>query len=142
MSNLHKAIREAINGSNKWDEFVDYVWGITLDGIADSEVGSTDELGWFGLVKFDIQTEKNKLIDFGFPNVIGAIISQDSQGFKHMEVFDNENEMNDNWSEIENSYSKFDSKDEDEFVDDSDDIGLSDDDDRGIGPDKYPDYGK
>ena len=62
----------------------------------DYDIGSSDELGWYG--RFD-GTVKNV--------PILAIVSEDSQGFVDVEYFNDTGSLNSAWKEIEKAYAEF-----------------------------------
>lgn len=63
----------------------------------DDEIGSSDELGWFGRFSGKIKGR----------GPFHIIVSEDSNGFVHAEFFDSEKELNDAWAEIESEYEKY-----------------------------------
>jgi hypothetical protein len=58
------------------------------------EVGSVDELGWFGLVRHE-----------GRPG--GIVLHQDEQGFRHVWETDSQRELEDRWAGIGGEYEGF-----------------------------------
>ena len=59
----------------------------------DEQIGSVDELGWFGLVRHD-----------GHPG--GLVLSQDEQGFRHIWETDSEAELEQRWAAIGGQYGR------------------------------------
>lgn len=60
----------------------------------EEEVGSVDELGWFGLVRHE-----------GRPG--GLVLCQDEQGFRHVFEIDSDQELQQRWSTISGEYERF-----------------------------------
>lgn len=58
------------------------------------EVGSVDELGWFGLVRHG-----------GRPG--GMVLHQDEQGFRHVWETDSQRELEDRWADVNHRYEGF-----------------------------------
>ena len=59
----------------------------------DDEIGSVDELGWFG--RFDGKLKGAQ---------VRAIVCEDNQGFVDVEYFDTTEALDRKWSDIENAY--------------------------------------
>jgi hypothetical protein len=69
-----------------------------LDGGTVDEIGSVDELGWYGLVERDGRW---------------YIVEEDNYGFFDAEEFGSESEARARWREIEKAYEEFDSGEDD-----------------------------
>lgn len=61
---------------------------------SEEEVGSVDELGWFGLVRHD-----------GRPG--GLVLSKDEQGFRYVWETDSSAELDERWMAVNEEYSRF-----------------------------------
>ncbi len=61
---------------------------------ADEEVGSVDELGWYGLVKHDARPG-------------GLILLQDEQGFRHVREAETDDALTQSWDAIRHEYERF-----------------------------------
>jgi hypothetical protein len=86
-----------------------YLYAVSLEGGADEEAGDVSESGrWYGLMRGSFKPTPKEIEYFELDrdevirlrHATGAIISQDDQGFLDSEIFDNESEMEDAWSEI------------------------------------------
>lgn len=64
---------------------------------ADKEIGSVDELGWFGNFSGKIKGR----------GPFHIIVSEDNQGFVYDEFFDTKEKMLKRWNKIEHAYEKF-----------------------------------
>jgi hypothetical protein len=69
------------------------LYEIVLNGGAVDEIGSVDELGWYGLVEY-----KGRWY----------IVSEDAQGFFDADEFDSEREARKQWEEIVEAYDRYD----------------------------------
>ena len=88
--------------SNSLEEFLYHQAGTG----ADEEIGSVDELGWFGLLTF----KDDPLIvanDGKREKFVAAIISEDSQGFVDHETYKTMREARAKWEGINRKYSRF-----------------------------------
>lgn len=90
-------------GPGKFDTILDsFVYHYSLDG-CDEEAGSVLENGmWYGLIQGTMRfTEpltpaERRLID----STIGVIVSENDQGFFHVEYFDSEDDLDKAWAEV------------------------------------------
>lgn len=73
--------------ANTWaeDQVIEEAWEAAGNGYLDDQIGSVDEMGWYGR--------------YG-----AVIIWQDSQGFKDAAVYDTEDEALEAWSTVEEDY--------------------------------------
>jgi hypothetical protein len=78
------------------------LYDMTLEGGANEEIGSVQELGWYGL-----------LIDTGVQGVPHAIVNEDSDGFFTYQEFQTEDAARRRWSRIESMYDEYDDADDD-----------------------------
>lgn len=62
----------------------------SLEGGADDDIGSVDELGWFGL----FEEEK-------------AILSEDGQGFVYLNEYGDQEALDKAWNEIIDQYNQY-----------------------------------
>jgi len=107
-------------GPGKFTNVVDqYVWGLTGDG-ADVEAGDSQDFGWYGLVKLtdeDVERvvgmaaeAKDVLTDDEIDLLNeseGVIVSENDQGFVHVEYFDDAADLEDAWNEVEAAAEEF-----------------------------------
>lgn len=95
-------------GPGKFDLMIDaYIWDLSLDGYCDEEAGSISETGiWYGRINAGIQDfadsdllnqdERDYLRSF-----VGAIVSEDSHGFVHVEYYASAGALRAAWREVE-----------------------------------------
>ena len=88
---------------NENEALAEKLYEFTLDGQCDREIGSVDELGWYGV-----------LIDEHFKAY--WIVDEDSNGFFSYTQYDTLFQLNKAWVEIEAMYEAFDSEDLDEIM--------------------------
>jgi hypothetical protein len=102
-------------GPGKFDTLIDsYAYDVTMDGV-DEEAGDVSEHGvWYGLIRLDKQTrdhirdqveglltdEESELLD----ESAAIIFSENEQGFVTAEWFDNKQEAEDEWADIEEEF--------------------------------------
>ena len=116
-------------GPGKFDDSIDeWVYEQSMDG-CDEEAGSVDEGGWYGLLLFD---EKVTVDDeYSKWSFIAAIICEDSQGFIHVDYFDDEDKANEAWAAVELIMAGMDEGEDDEDPDPDDDESSENPDDGG-----------
>ena len=83
---------------NADEELAERLYDATLEGMCDEEIGSSQELGWFG-----------RFIDR--PGPFYYILSEDSNGFFDYNQYDTLPELNKDWEEIEAMYEAFEPED-------------------------------
>jgi hypothetical protein len=99
-------------GPGKFSTVLDsYVYGVSLDGGTDDELGSVSENGhWYGLMRHghSIFKDHDPLLETltesegeYLKSCAGAILSEDSQGFVYVEYFATMAELDAKWAEIE-----------------------------------------
>lgn len=121
--------------SGKFNSKVDeYLYSFSLEERLNDEIGSVDEIGWFG----KINVKENAIIpspeeikefclsskDVKFLNAIktGCIVEEDSNGFVHIDFFDEFNLLDETWNEIVKMYNNFyDDLETEEILEDQDD---------------------
>lgn len=102
-------------GPGKFDTMLDSFL-YTLD--PDDEIGDSQELGWFGIyrglevheVAAAAGLDKEKLTSAErefIEGSVGAIAGEDNQGFVSVDYFEDEEEMESRWDEIEAEYEEF-----------------------------------
>lgn len=108
-------------GPGKFDTILDsYVYALTLEGYGDDNLGDAQDFGFFewlglGLPGVDriseIAEEKDDVLtDEEYDlvkNSAGAILSEDSQGFVHVDYFEHLDELKEAWEELEDEYDEF-----------------------------------
>ena len=77
------------------EEMIEEAWEAAGNGYLDDQIGSVDELGWFGL--------------YG-----SVILYQDSQGFRYSKVYSDRDEMDERWNDITEQYEMYYEDSEDE----------------------------
>ncbi len=81
------------------DSILDGLWAITLDGFHDAECGSVQENGyWYGLLRFSTDAD-----ELGLPGMAGAIVEEDSYGFKGYSAYETTEELDSAWADCEAS---------------------------------------
>ena len=70
------------------EELEESVWQYAGDGFLDDQLGDVEGFGWFGRYR-------------------GAILTQDSQGFKYVEFCYYESDAIEKWEEIEREYQEY-----------------------------------
>lgn len=91
---------DCIADAEKRERFTDdAMWEVSMDGGCD-EIGSVDELGWYGRIDFDDAEQA----DSGFA---GCILSQDSNGFKNCDWHDSREALDATWADIEAEYEAY-----------------------------------
>jgi len=75
----------------------EYLYDLVGEGGQDEEIGSVDELGWYGL-----------FTDTGLKCAPHAILREDSQGFVEVERIDDRQEALDRWGNVLIEYEVFD----------------------------------
>ena len=84
----------------------------------DQEVGSVDEMGWYGMVSgmtrpeaeklasdLGVELEDNEMDDYSWP--LNAIISEDEQGNVEMQTYASNRDMIRAWRVVEDDYRRF-----------------------------------
>jgi hypothetical protein len=115
-------------GPGKFDSMVDsFLWGATMDGGADEELGESEGFGWYGLMVGDILKDAERgaaengdaLTEEERDELRGTkavILSENSQGFVGVDYYDNEDDAREAWKKLEDEYADFEGEaDEDEF---------------------------
>jgi hypothetical protein len=92
------------DSTSTYEKQLEYCWQLSLDGFCCEETGSVDELGWYGMLTFSATAHCDCP---ALNRAYGAILNQDSQGFKSVELYDNETQLNTAWYDIEQAYSEF-----------------------------------
>jgi hypothetical protein len=90
---------EACNDLDAAESLYDQV----MQSFQDDEVGSVQELGWYGLI-----------LNSGIPGAEIAIVNEDSNGFFTYQVFDNEADAYNRWEKIQEMYEDYYEDSEDE----------------------------
>jgi hypothetical protein len=83
---------------NENEQLAELLHEASLNGELDEEIGSVDELGWYG-----------RFIDR--VDLFYYILNEDSQGFFSYEQYPDLPSMNQAWEEIESMYATFDNAD-------------------------------
>lgn len=114
-------------GPGKFSTILDsYVYGVTLNGGCDDELGDVGGFGWFGLMRngrtifqdHDPSLETlNSAEQDQLTSCAGVIVSEDSQGFVHVEYFDTDEHLTKRWEVLCKQAQQF----EDESNDGQDD---------------------
>ena len=93
-------------GPGKFSSNVEeYFYNMSMDYGPDDELGSVDEIGWYGLLLFK---EDPVLVDEEI--VVAAIVYENSEGFIEVETFNDHEVATDKWLTLR-----------EEFMDDEDD---------------------
>ncbi len=78
------------------DTITDYFNELSLNGFQNSECGSvTEGTGWHG--RFELETS----VEIDGETIQFAILNEDTQGFKDVEIFDTLQELDEVWSAYE-----------------------------------------
>jgi len=98
-------------GPGKFNTILDsYVYQVSLDGGCDSETGSVDGMGWYGLMRHGrtIFRDHDPLLETlneeekeELTSCAGVILSEDSNGFVYVKYFDSTQELDKAWAELE-----------------------------------------
>lgn len=84
-------------GNGNYANAAQYLYSLSLDSSLEDDIGSSDELGWYG--KFE-----GKIKGRG---PFFAVISENSQGFVDVEWFESHDELETAWLEIQTEYERF-----------------------------------
>ena len=92
-------------GPGKFDTVLDsFVYDLSLDGCLAEESGDVSESGtWYGLLIGPIEISEADLTDSEnafLAKQIGAILSENDQGFVDIEYFESAEDLEDSWSAI------------------------------------------
>jgi hypothetical protein len=101
-------------GPGKFSTVLDaYVYQVSLDGGCDAEVGSSTDVGWWGLMRHGhtifqdhdpFLEPLNEQEQEQLQNCAGCILTEDSQGFVYVEYFDNEKALDAKWAQVEHEH--------------------------------------
>lgn len=111
------------------DAITELLYNLTLDGWAEPNMGSTDELGWYGMIKGaipgetidrhndlvsdpDLQREQQDYRErplkagdiYDLMTMVGVIVEQDNDGFVASSLYDTSDELSAAWADIEDRY--------------------------------------
>lgn len=108
-------------GPGKFDTMLDaYVYDLSLNG-CDEETGESETTGWYGLLRgllidepFLECTLTAAEVDYVRAHAAGAIVSEDSQGFVHVEYFDTAIALDRAWQECVDATSTEDDESDEE----------------------------
>lgn len=103
-------------GPGKFDTVLDsLIWDMTLDGGPDEECGDSSMGIWYGRLNgpFTITADLTRAERELVLSSVGIILSEDGQGFVHVEYFDREDQMVKAWTQCEEDAAKFEEQDED-----------------------------
>lgn len=98
-------------GPGKFDLWVDsYVYGLSLDGSCDEEMGEADGPGWYGLIRGVPLAEPIEPLDEAatlepaevefLRNQAGVILSENSDGFVSVDYFERDSDLMAAWGEV------------------------------------------
>ena len=94
-------------GPGKFNYMVDqYVYGVSLDGGPNEEAGSVQEAGWYGIMRGNLLREDEEAKELtederGLLRAsVGAILSEDDQGFVHVTYYASVKRMERDWNAI------------------------------------------
>lgn len=124
-------------GPGKFDTVVDsYVYGAIGDVAPDEEVGDSQDFGWYGMLRFkpgellelveemldgqgayerqsgrtrdkgpsdELTDEEADLLDYS----VGVIMTEDSQGFVHIDYYEDETELAADWKKLQAEAEEF-----------------------------------
>ena len=82
------------------------LWDSSIEAGQEDELGNVEGFGWYALFTFADEAEAQQ---FCCPGMVGAILSQESQGFVSCDTYKETATLNKAWDRLEVAYGEYDS---------------------------------
>ena len=87
------------------------LWEASMEQGQDEELGDVEGFGWYALFTFENEAEAQQ---FCCPGMVGAILSQESQGFVSCDTYKKKAALAKSWDALEVAYEEYDSDETDD----------------------------